>query len=173
VRLYASTPVAFLLPDVSLLIDESGTSEIPGNTSHFVLAGLSIPIERWKFCDAEIDKIRAAYGVPDQEIHVAWLRRPYIEQSKIPGFSSMTQTQRRSEVGSLRRAELLRLQRAGKNKQYRQIRKNYLETDRYCHLTIDERRRLATDLARCVSAWSFARLFAECIPLCQGSCRVS
>ena len=29
-------------------IDESGTSVVPGNTSHFVLAGLSIPIVQWK-----------------------------------------------------------------------------------------------------------------------------
>jgi hypothetical protein len=28
-------------------IDESGTSVVPGNTSHFVLAGLSIPIVQW------------------------------------------------------------------------------------------------------------------------------
>ena len=27
-------------------IDESGTSDIPGNTSHFILAGLSLPIWR-------------------------------------------------------------------------------------------------------------------------------
>jgi hypothetical protein len=32
-------------------VDESGTSNIPGNTSHFVLAGLSIPIELWQNCD--------------------------------------------------------------------------------------------------------------------------
>lgn len=144
-------------------IDESGTSEIPGNTSHFVLAGLSIPIQQWKFCDIEIDKIKAAYGIQDEEIHVAWLLRPYLEQSRIPGFAAMTHAQRKSHVETLRKAELLRLQRSRRNTQYKQVKKNYRETDRYCHLTLDERRQLATDLARCVSSWSFARLFAECI----------
>ena len=28
-------------------IDESGTSDIPGNTSHLILAGLSLPIWHW------------------------------------------------------------------------------------------------------------------------------
>ncbi|MCU7837088.1 MAG: DUF3800 domain-containing protein [gamma proteobacterium symbiont of Taylorina sp.] len=35
-------------------IDESGTSSIPGNTSHFVLAGISVPIWHWKTCDKDI-----------------------------------------------------------------------------------------------------------------------
>ena len=34
--------------------DESGTSDIPGNTSHFVLAGVSIPIWHWRDADGEV-----------------------------------------------------------------------------------------------------------------------
>ena len=31
-----------------LYIDESGVSNIPGNTSHFILTGISVPIWHWK-----------------------------------------------------------------------------------------------------------------------------
>ena len=43
-------------------IDESGTPDIPGNTSHYILAGLSIPVEHWKTCDKEIGKIKSKYS---------------------------------------------------------------------------------------------------------------
>ena len=39
-------------------IDESGTSDIPGNTSHFVLAGISIPVYDWKQFEAEVTKLK-------------------------------------------------------------------------------------------------------------------
>lgn len=32
-------------------IDESGTPQVPGNTSHYVLCGVSIPVKFWKKCD--------------------------------------------------------------------------------------------------------------------------
>lgn len=67
-------------------IDESGTSAIPGNTSHFVLAGLSIPIWHWKNCDQEIAKIKSVYRLEDAEIHTAWLARKYLEQSQDTGL---------------------------------------------------------------------------------------
>lgn len=144
-------------------IDESGTPDIPGNTSHFILAGLSIPIEKWKDCDLQIEKIRSEYGIADHEVHVAWLLRPYLEQSKIPNFAILSRAQRRDQVETLRKAELLRLQRPKFKKQYKQIKKNFRETEKYIHLSFDERKQLAKDLAKCVSSWSFASLFAECI----------
>ncbi len=70
-------------------IDESGTSEIPGNTSHFILAGLSIPDWHWKDCDREIQRIKSRYGIEQSEIHVAWILRPYLEQTKIADFESL------------------------------------------------------------------------------------
>ncbi len=39
-------------------VDESGTPDIPCNTSHFVLAGISIPVWHWKRCDSEIETIK-------------------------------------------------------------------------------------------------------------------
>jgi len=146
-----------------LYIDESGTSSIPGNTSHFILAGLSIPIWHWKDCDREISKIKQPYGLNEAEIHTAWILRNYLEQSKIPNFSSLNYQQRRYEVERLRNTELLRLQRTGNSKLYRQTKKNYNKTSDYIHLTYIERKQFITEVAKCVSGWGFARLFAECI----------
>ena len=143
-------------------IDESGTSEPTGNTSHFVLAGLAIPIYRWKDCDKEIEIIKGKYLLQGIEIHTAWLLRPYLEQSRISGFDAMDYKQRKSQVDSFRKAELLRLQRVNP-KQYHQTRKNYRQTENYVHLTFAERKALTLQLANAVSNWGFARLFAECV----------
>jgi len=67
-------------------VDESGTSDVPGNTSHFVLGGLSIPIWHWRNCDRMVSAILARYALADHEFHTAWVLRKYIEQSKIPNF---------------------------------------------------------------------------------------
>lgn len=48
-------------------IDESGTSDIPGNTSHFVLAGLSIPDRYWKTHDIQVEEIKETYVWGDQK----------------------------------------------------------------------------------------------------------
>jgi hypothetical protein len=144
-------------------IDESGTTDLPGNTSHIVLAGLSIPIQKWRTCDQDIEAIKQRYSLSGQEVHVAWLLRKYLEQSRIPNFSALDYTNRRVQVETLRKAELLQLQNAKKPKQYKQARKTFALTDKYIHLTIDERRRFVGDLADCLSEWGFARLFAECI----------
>ena len=75
-------------------IDESGTSAIPGNTSHFVLAGLSLPIWHWKDCDTEIAKIKAKFQLEiNDEIHTAWIARPYLEQIRIPNFKDLSYQQ--------------------------------------------------------------------------------
>ncbi len=62
-------------------VDESGTPEIPGNTSHYVLAGLAIPVWHWKTCDKDLRKLKTGYGLQDAEIHTGWLLRPYREQA--------------------------------------------------------------------------------------------
>jgi len=143
-------------------IDESGTPEIPGNTSHYVLAGLSIPVQKWKFAENTINIIKNKYGLNNKEIHTAWLHRKYNEQSKIPQFEMLTKDKRIYEVDKIRKAELLKLQK-GSNKSYSQIKKNYRETQDYIHLTFDERKKFIKELAETISSWKFARLFAECI----------
>lgn len=144
-------------------IDESGTSDIPGNTSHFVLAGISIPIWHWRDADREIFAVKTRYGLQNAEIHTAWLLRKYLEQSRIRAFDSLSRSRRESEVAKARRTHLLALQKSGRHKAYRQAKKNYAHTNSYVHLTLQERQAFVAEVADCVSRWGFARLFAECI----------
>ena len=145
-------------------VDESGTPDVPGNTSCFVLAGISMPIWHWSDADRDISQIMAKYGLKDQELHTAWLLRPYLEQSRIPNFRSLCYAQRRSAVQRVRNAHLLKLQQSrGRHKAYKQARKNYKSTESYVHLTYDERVQLIQEIAEHISEWGFARLFAECI----------
>jgi len=145
-------------------MDESGTPSIPGNTTHFVLAGLALPISKWKFCEAEITKIKQRYGLGDEELHTGWMCRPYLEQSRIPEFTKLGREQRRSKVMRLRAEDLRRVQREVKrSKFYRQVKKNYLKTENYIHLTYNERRSFILEVAKSIASWDFARLFAEAI----------
>ena len=144
-------------------IDESGTSDIPGNTSHFILAGLSLPIWHWRDADREITIIKRRYGLENAEIHTAWLLRKYLEQTRIADFNNLSRVQRQSEVRRYRTRELLRLQNSNKTRAYKQTKKNYVKTEAYIHLTLHERQKFVTEIADCISGWGFARLFAECI----------
>jgi hypothetical protein len=146
-------------------IDESGTPETTGNTSHYVLAGLAIPVQRWKDAELDINKVKQQYGLEHAEIHTAWLLREYIEQSKITGFESLPKDKRVYEVQKYRKAELLRLQRANNRSKtsYTQTQKNYKKTDDYIHLSLNERKTFVKKLAQTVASWNYARLFAECI----------
>jgi len=143
-------------------IDESGTPDIPGNTSHYVLAGLSTPVWHWRDCDRELRDIKAKYDLREAEIHTAWILRTYLEESKIKGFESMNYGDRRYEVEKLRKSELLRLQKSGNPMLYKRTRKNYRKTESYIHLSYVERKAFINEIAGCVANWGFARLFAEC-----------
>ena len=142
-------------------VDESGTPDLPGNTSHYVLAGLSVPAWHRKTCDADLRELKAGYGVQDTEIHTGWILRTYLEQSGIAGFDQMNWTRRRQEARKLRKRHLLQLQKSGHRMLYLRTKKNYRKTDSYVHLTREERTRLVTEIAERVSKWGFARLFAE------------
>lgn len=143
-------------------LDESGTPE-PGNTSHYVLVGLAIPIWQWRNCDDQVYSIKRKYELQDAEMHVAWMMRKYLEQSLITDFEKLDYDARRREVGVLRRAELYRLQRGRNNKLYHQTKKNFKLTDPYIHLTLAERKDFVRDVAHRLSGWQFARLFAEVV----------
>jgi hypothetical protein len=144
-------------------IDESGTSDIPGNTTHYILAGLSIPIERWKSCDNAIAAIKRKYRLENAEIHIAWILRPYLEQNRITNFEQLNYEQRRVQVEQIRTTELLRLQRSRNHKLYHQTKKNYRKTKDYIHLSYQQRKDFIKEIAERISRWQFARLFAECI----------
>ena len=120
-------------------VDESGTPQVPGNTSHYVLAGLSIPIWHWKDCEREILEIKNRYSLTDTELHAGWIRRRYLEQENIPDFQELSLSLRRSKVESLRKARILQLQKSGDSKKFRQVQKNYHKTAGYIHLTYQDR----------------------------------
>lgn len=143
-------------------IDESGTPQIPGNTSHFVLSGISIPAYHWKDCDKDISRLKRKWKLEDSEIHTAWMLRSYLEQSKIPDFEKLDYNKRRSEVLKYRKKELYRLQK-NKPKIYHRIKKIYKKTELYIHLTRNERKSIIVKFSEIISKWGFARLFAECI----------
>ncbi|MDD3730430.1 MAG: DUF3800 domain-containing protein [Endomicrobiaceae bacterium] len=143
-------------------IDESGTPELSGNSSHYVLCGLAIPIYKWKKCENDIQAIKQRFNLVDTEIHTAWILRKYNEQLKVKDFDSLPIPKRIYEVDKLRKTELLKLQRTN-TKLYKQTKKNYRETQAYIHLTFDERRNFILELAKTISSWDFARLFAECV----------
>ena len=132
-------------------IDESGTPDVPGNTSHYILAGISIPVQFWRDCDKDIEAIKIEYDLADEEIHVAWLLRSYPEQNKIIGFDKLDYVQRRREVTVFRAAELLRLQRVKNPTLLHQTKKNYEKTACYVHLTTAERRELIRKMAKALS----------------------
>ena len=144
-------------------IDEYGTPLIPGNTSHYVLAGICIPINFWKLCDKHIYNIKRKYGLEDSEIHTGWIMRKYLEQSKIPGFDELSYPQRRHEVDMIRNKELLRLQKGRNHPLYRQTLKTYKQTNDYIHLTLAERIQFIKEIADQIGKWTFARIFSECI----------
>ena len=144
-------------------MDESGTPEPTGNTSHYVLAGLSIPIYHWGDADREVSKIKKKYELENSEVHTAWILRPYYEQKLIPNFDSLSYSRRRMDVSSLRHQEILKCQRLGNKEKLKQLKKSFNHTDAYIHLSLLERKSLIKELAGCVSNWGFARLFAECI----------
>jgi hypothetical protein len=144
-------------------MDESGTPELSGNTSHFILAGLAIPINKWKFCDKKIEAIKKKYSLENIELHTSWILRKYPEQENIVGFEKLDLEERRFRVEQNRTQNILRLQKERNSKGVKQTKKNYRDTACYIHLTFNERQKLIDDLAKEISRWSFARLFAECI----------
>lgn len=144
-------------------VDESGTPEVPGTTSHFVLAGVSVPINHWREADSQISAILARYDLFGKEFHTAWLLRKYQEQAQIKNFDALDTASRRREVERKRNAHLLALQGRGQHKAFRQAKKTYNHTKDYIHLTFAQRRELVSEIADCVGKWQFATLFAECI----------
>jgi len=145
-------------------IDESGTPDIPGNTSHFILSGLAIPIFKWKEYETKIYEIKKNYSLENAEIHTGWILRPYNQQRSIPNFEKLNYSARRHQVEIKRRIELLSLQNNPRlSKKYHKTKKFYNQTNAYIHLTFDDRKQFIIDIAKKIGSWHKSRLFAECI----------
>ncbi len=145
-------------------VDEAGTPEMSDASTHFVLAGLAIPVNKWKTCEKDINRIKSRFDLENTEIHTAWILRNYHEQELIPDFEKLNHSQRGIEVEKSRNKHLHHLQSSPKlSKSISQTKKNYEHTKSYVHLTKKERGDYIMELATCVGKWGFARLFAECI----------
>ena len=144
-------------------IDESGTPQVPGNTSHYVLCGVTIPVKFWKKCDRSISAIKNKYHLSGAEIHTGWIMRIYLEQSKIPDFDKLSYDDRRREVIKMRKSEIFKVQKSKDTKGLKQLKKNYKHTEPYIHLTRNERMDFLREIADLIGKSSFIRIFAECI----------
>lgn len=143
-------------------LDESGTAELGGGTSHFVLLGLSVQGETWRTKDAEITAIKQRYGLERAEVHTGWLTRRYLEQERIAGFEAMGVADRRNAVQRARDAMLIQKAALKGPASVAEDRKNYKKTASYIHLALEERRQLLRDIAAAIGRWEDCRLFAEC-----------
>lgn len=143
-------------------LDESGTPELTGGSSHFVLLGLSIQGETWKRKDSEITLIKRRFGLEGAEIHTGWLTRRYVEQENIPNFELLGTAERRLAVQKARDDFLVRKAALHGPKSVEEDRKNFRKTAAYIHLTLKERRELLRQIAEVVRGWDDCYLFAEC-----------
>ncbi len=150
------TPDAFFM--YICYLDESGTPQVEANSTHFVLVGLAIPASRWKEYDRQILDRKRAFQLSREEIHTAWVLRDYPEQNRIADFETLSYEDRKKAILSIR---TLNLARARKNRQQRELLKNYRHTNDYAHLTIEERRAFLDSIANTINSWQDAVLFAE------------
>src|SRR5437660_3858966 len=142
-------------------LDESGTPEISGNTSHFVLLGFAIPADVWLDKDQRINRIKSQYGLRDVEIHTGYLSRRFPEQEKVQNFISLDSPGRRAAVTVEREQHLIKTVALRSDKKLLELKKLYKKTADYIHLTFDERWRLLDEIATEIGKWSDVRLFAE------------
>lgn len=144
-------------------IDESGTSQIPGNTSHYILCGVSIPVKYWKKYTQKINQIKHKYRLDNCEIHTGWILRKYKEQAQIPDFENLNDEDRRNQVTALRHKNIKNLLQTKNRKTYTQAKKNYKHTEPYVHLSYNERVKFIQEIADLVGTSRYLRIFAECI----------
>lgn len=145
-----------------LYVDESGVPERhPSQAGHFVLAGAAIPATSWASKARDIETVRGAFGVEGEELHVAWLLRPYPEQAAIPDFDTRDHDWRRARVRRARAATLHRLKALGNMRVLGETKRSFARTTAYVHLTFDERRSFVREVADVVGAWDDVRIFAE------------
>jgi len=141
-------------------VDESGVPEPGGGTSHFVLLGLAVPLDRWKSLDLALSTCKAKHVLANHEVHTAWMARHYPEQERIAGFEGMGPASRRAAVRVERAADLAKASTKG-TKTVRGLAKNYKKSEPYIHLTHKERIAALEDLADAVGQWTDCALFAD------------
>jgi hypothetical protein len=145
-------------------LDESGTPEATGGTTHFVLLALAIPGHTWKAKDAEIAAIKQRFGLADAvELHAGWMNRSYSDQDRIPNFASLSRTERVAAVRKVRDAMLLKRAALKGLSSLRSLKTMFRKTEPYVHLTRAERLQILRLVAEQVASWPDVCIFADCV----------
>lgn len=147
-----------------LYVDESGVPKRgAGTTSHYALAGASIPSGRWATKRNQLARIRSRYGFEQAEIHTTWLLRTYPEQAAITGFTGLATAQRRDGVNRLRAATLASLRAAGQGHKATRLAADHRKSRPYIHLTLVERQAAVREIATLIGSWGDLVLFGEVV----------
>src|SRR5258708_19364084 len=128
-------------------IDESGTTDLKANTSHFVLLGFAVPADVWIDKDQRINKIKTAYGLSNIEIHNGYLTRRNPDQEQIANFDTLDAPARREAVKKKREEHLIKTAALKTDAQLKTLKKVYRMTSHYVHLNFAERRELLSKIA--------------------------
>jgi len=144
-------------------LDESGTTELGANTSHFVLLGFAIPADLWADKDRRINRIKAKYGLLNKEIHTGYIARQFSEQNQIANFDNLDSPARREAVIKAREQEAIKTVALKSDKKLKELKKKYRMTEDYIHLTFSQRRELLVKIADEIGSWNDTRIFAEAI----------
>jgi Protein of unknown function (DUF3800) len=144
-------------------LDESGTPEPGGNTSHFVLLALVIEDKSWKKKDADILAVKKKYGLAGAELHAAWMNRRYAEQESIPDFEKLSTENRRLAMKKARDAALIKRAAVHGITKMKLLKKNFMKTDAYVHVTLPERKAFLKEVSETVNGWTDACILADCI----------
>jgi hypothetical protein len=141
-------------------LDESGVPQRQaGTTPYFVLVGFAIPALTWRQKDAEIEQILNTHNLFG-EIHTAWIARKYPEQQRIVGFETLSPDDRRQAVQQERQLDLVKA--AGRGvKAVKQLAKSYEKTNKYIHLSYQERLDILRALADKIGSWDDVVIFAD------------
>lgn len=150
-----------------LYLDESGVPERhPSQTSHYVLLGLAVYEGTWFALENRLTGVKERWArgpVRDFELHAAWLRRPYPEQTDVPNFDELGYEARYTAVAALR--EQAREEWSNVTGSQRQRERRYQRlTDPYAHLTFSEREEVIDQALDVVGTYRRGvTLFAEAI----------
>lgn len=143
-----------------IYVDESGTPALEPNSKHFVIVGLAIPLKSWKTYDQQLRRLLQRHRLAGSELHAAWMARRYPEQERITDFAALADEDRRKAVTLERKKDLGKAALRG-DAAVRSLRKNYVKTEAYIHLTHAERLATLRAVADALAAWSDARLFGD------------
>jgi hypothetical protein len=144
-------------------IDESGTTELKANTSHFVLLGFAVPADVWIDKDQRINKIKSSFGLSNVELHTGYLTRRYPDQEQIQNFDTLDASARRDAVKKKREEHLIKAAALKTDAQLKTLKKVYRMTSQYVHLSFAERREMLSKIADEIATWRDIRLFGEAI----------